>query len=320
MVSLGVVTPGIVLGLALLFGVINAFDLPLRQSIIAEMVARDDLSNAIALNSAAFNTARVVGPSIAGILLAVIGEAGCFWINAVSFVPVLVSVVLMRFEPRPFAVPAHPFASILEGVRYVRAIPSIRNLLVLLGVVSGFGFQYTTLLPVYARDILDAGPQGYGLMVSAFGLGSLLSAVWMTRKMTRWDLRRNLLIGLLSSGLGMGLFAWSRFFPLTLAMGFLAGFGLILYVASTNMLLQITTEDRFRGRVMSIYTLMFIGTAPFGSLAAGWIAEHFGAPLSTSLSALTLLSGSLYVLYRLRALAQRETPAPTEPVPSDKIA
>ena len=175
------------------------------------------------------------------------------------------------------------------------------------------------LLPVYAKDILDTGPGGYGLLVSAFGLGSLLSALVMTRKLTRWDLRRNLLTGLASAGAGMGLFAWSRMFVLTLAMGAACGFGLILYVASTNTLLQITTEDRFRGRVMSLYTVMFIGTAPLGALTAGWMAERFGAPVATSFSSLVLLAGALWVAYRLRVLAAREAPQPTEVAPIDKV-
>ncbi|TMQ65328.1 MAG: MFS transporter [Candidatus Eisenbacteria bacterium] len=181
------------------------------------------------------------------------------------------------------------------------------------------GFQYTLLLPVYARQILHAGAEGYGLMVSAFGLGSLLAAVAMTRRLDRWRLRRNLLVGLASAGVGMGVFAWSRSMPLTLAMGFAAGFGLILYVASTNTLLQLTTEDRLRGRVMSLYTLMFIGTAPLGSLAAGAIAQRFGAPVATSLSGIVLLGGALWVAYRLRVIAAREAGRTTEPVLTEKL-
>jgi MFS family permease len=174
------------------------------------------------------------------------------------------------------------------------------------------------LLPVYAREILHASARSYGLMVSAFGLGSLLSAVVMTRQQDRQALRRNLLIGLGSAGVGMGVFAWSRALPLTLAMGFVAGFGLILFVASTNTLLQLTTEDRFRGRVMSLYTFMFIGTAPIGSLLCGWIAQQVGAPVATSVSAMVLLAGAFWVSYRLRTTAARAAaqavPAFTEKV------
>jgi predicted MFS family arabinose efflux permease len=152
-------------------------------------------------------------------------------------------------------------------------------------------------------------------MVTAFGLGSLVSAMWMTRQLSRWDLRRNLLIGLVSGGLGMGFFAWSRWLPLTFAMGFLAGFGLILYVASTNTMIQLTIEDRFRGRVMSLYTLMFIGTAPLGALLAGGIAQRAGAPVATSVCAVFLLGSALWVFYRLRVIRAREAEAAAEALP-----
>ena len=319
-VTAGVVRPWMVLGLAMVFGVINAFDLPARQSFLVELVGKEDLSNAIALNSAAFNAARVVGPAIAGVLVATLGEAGCFWINGVSYLAVLYCLARMDLAGRPVAQgEAAPRATLREGIRYAWSVGPIRNLLLLLGVTAGLGFQYMVLLPVYARTILGAGPGAYGLMVSAFGLGALLSAVRLTRRLDRWGLRRNLLLGLTSSGVGLAVFAWSRALPLTLAMGFLAGFGLIVYVASTNTLLQLTTEDRFRGRVMSLYTLMFVGTAPIGALASGVIAEHYGAPVATSFSALVLLGGAAWVSYRLRVLAAREGGRPSEHPIVEKI-
>lgn len=303
-VTFGVVEPWMVLVLAFVYGVFNAFDLPARQSFVVELVGKDDLANGIALNSAAFNTARIVGPAIAGIVLARVGEAGCFWINAISYVAVLSSLWRIRLPARaPRAAQAH---TVLEGARYVWATPPIRNLLLLLGVIAGLGFQYMVLLPVYAREILDVGAGGYGALVAAFGVGSLLSAVLMTRRLARWDLRRYLLLGLAIAAVGMGVFAWSRALPLSLVTGFLAGFGLILYVASTNTLLQLTTEDHYRGRVMSFYTVMFIGTAPFGALASGAIAQRWGAPWATTVSAATLLGGTLWIAYRLRVIAARE--------------
>jgi MFS family permease len=195
----------------------------------------------------------------------------------------------------------------------------VRNLLILLGTTAGLGFQYMILLPVYVRDILKADAKVYGLLVSAFGLGSLLSAAWMTRKQDRWALRRNIFIGLLAAAIGMGTFAWSRTLSLSLAMGFLSGFGLILYVATTNTLIQISTEDRYRGRVMSLYTLMFVGTAPIGALVSGSIAQRFGAPVATSVSALVLLGGAIWMMRRLRVLAAREAVAPTIPTDPEKV-
>ena len=311
--------PVMLLALAGVFGAISAFDLPARQSYLVEMVGKEDLSNAIALNSAAFNAARVVGPALAGVLLAAAGETTCFFVNALSYVVVL--VMLLRMDKAPGAQPLKgPARPVSEGIHYVLSVAPIRNLLLLLGVTSGLGFQYMTLLPVFARQILHAGPRAYGLMVASFGLGSLLSALWLTRPQDRWALRRNLLTGLSVAGVGMGVFAWSRWLPLTLLMGFAAGFGLILYVASTNMLLQLTTEDRFRGRVMSFYTFMFIGTAPVGALMAGGIAQSFGAPWANTICAAVLLGGALWVSYRLKVLAAREAAERlTAPVMTEKV-
>ena len=312
-VTLGIVKPWMVIALASVFGTISAFDLPARQSFLVEMVGREDLPNAIALNSGAFNAARVLGPAVAGLVLAAAagtsyGEAACFWLNAVSYLAVL--AMLLRMDlPRRVAESAtgkDAFSTLREGVEYAMRTGPIRNLLLLLGVTAGLGFQYMVLLPVYAREILHADARAYGLMVSAFGLGSLLAAAVLTRKQDRWALRRNLQIGLASSGVGMALFAWSRALPLTLAMGFAAGFGLILYVASTNTMLQLTTEDRFRGRIMGLYTFMFIGTAPLGALLAGWIAQRWGAPMATSVSAAFLLGGAVWISWRLRTIAARE--------------
>jgi MFS family permease len=312
-VSTGVVTAWMVLVLALFFGTINALDLPARQSFVVELVGKEDLSNAIALNSAAFNTARIVGPAVAGILLATVGEAGCFWLNAVSYVAVIWSVWRMDVVSRPAIRfdPARATQTMMEGVRYARGVRPLRNLLILLGVTASLGFQYMILLPVYVRDILRADAKAYGLLVSAFGLGSLISAAWMTRVQDRTALRWNLFVGLLAGAIGMGTFAWSRALPLSLAMGFLAGLGLILYISTTNVLIQLTTEDRYRGRVMALYTLMFLGTAPIGSLFTGAVAQRFGAPVATSISALVLFGGAVWMLRRLRILALREAAPPT---------
>jgi len=308
-VSAGIVRPWMVLALAFVFGVINAIDLPARQSFLVEMVGKEDLPNAIALSSAAFNSARIVGPALAGLTISAIGEGPCFWINAASFLPVLAGLSMMRLAPFARASDAggSALARLVEGYRYAAGSRPLRNLLILLGVCAGLGFQYMILLPVYANDLLRTGARGMGLMVAAFGVGSILAAAWMTRRHDRRGLRRNLLAGLSLGGAGMGIFAWSKAMPLTLAMGFLAGFGLILYVATTSTLLQTTVEDEFRGRVMGFYTLMFLGTAPIGSLIAGWLAQRFGARIATSFSAAALLGGAVVVYFRLRAIAAQKT-------------
>ena len=307
-VSAGTVKPWMVLGLALFYGIANTFDMPARQSFVIEMVGREDLANGIALNSAAFNAARVVGPAVAGLLLAGIGEAGCFWLNALSFLAVIGGLAAMRMPPREPR--AHDSASVVstlrEGVLYAWRTEGIRNLLVLLAVCAGLGFQFNVLLPVYTRDVLHAGPGTYGLLLASFGAGSLVAAARMTLLHDRWALRRHLLLGLTLGGFGMIGFAWVRWLPGMLTMGALSGFGLILYISSTNTLIQMSTADHFRGRIMSLYTLMFVGTAPFGALMAGAIAQRWGAPVSTSVCALFLLAGALWISRRLRVIAARE--------------
>ncbi|MGH7741203.1 MAG: MFS transporter, partial [Candidatus Eiseniibacteriota bacterium] len=179
--SLHLISPWGLLSLAFLFGIINAFDLPARQTFLVEMVGKEDLSNAIALNSAAFNTARVIGPAIAGILVATMGEEGCFWLNAVSYLAVLYGLWQIHLHgERAAALHARALDHLREGISYAWHHEAIRNLLLLLGVTAGLGFQYMILLPVYTRDLLHAGPQVYGLLVSAFGVGSLLSVPLMT--------------------------------------------------------------------------------------------------------------------------------------------
>ena len=313
--SSGRAEPWMVLALAFLFGIYNALDLPVRQSILVEMVGRRDLPNAIALNSAGFNVARILGPAIAGVLLVSVGEAGCFWINAVSYLPVIVSLFRVRLPERETNAAA-TLGSLREGLRYTLETTSIRNLLILLAICGGLGFQYNTLLPVYARSIFHSDAGVYGALMSSFGVGSLIAALSMTRALDRWSLRRNLLIGLVGAGAGLAAFAWSRWLPLTLAMGLLTGYGLILYVASTNTLIQMTTEDRYRGRVMSLYTFMFIGTTPLGALMAGGIAERFGAPVASSVCALLLLGGALWVSARLRFLREQEAAKARAAVPA----
>ncbi len=304
--TLHIVQPWMLLVLALGFGTINAFDLPARQSVLSELLdSREDLSNAIALSSAAFNAARVVGPAVAGAVLVWLGESGCFWLNALSYVAVIAGLVAIRLPRRSERTPA-TLGSLREGARYALGSRPLLHLLVLIAVCGGIGYQYSTLLPVYARTIFHSDSRTYGLLMSSFGIGSLCSAIWMTRHHDRWDLRRNLLTGLLFAGLGQALFAWSRWLPLTFAMGFFSGLGLILYTASTNTLVQMTTADRFRGRVMSFYTFMFVGTAPFGALLAGSIAQRFGAPAATSVCAVLLLGGAWWVARRLRFLRAEE--------------
>lgn len=307
-VATDVVRPWMVVALAAFYGLVNTFDLPARQSFVVDLTGKDDLPNGIALNSAAFNAARVLGPAVAGVLVATVGEAGCFAINALSFAAVIGSLLLMR--PAPRVAPDGPRPGVTEtlreGLAYAWGTPTIRTLLVLLAICAGLGFQFNVLLPVYARDVLGAGSREYGWMFSAFGAGSLVAALRMAVTRERWALRRHLMWGLVAGGAGFAGFAGVHSLPVMVVSAALAGFGLILYVASTNTLIQITVDDRYRGRVMSLYTLFFVGTAPFGALLAGGIAQHWGAPAATQVCAVVLLAGALWVSGRLRAVAARE--------------
>ena len=321
-VSAGVVRPWMVIALAGVFGIVTTFDLPARQSFVVDMTGKDDLPNGIALNAAAFNAARILGPAVAGVLVATVGEAGCFWLNALSFVAVIASLIAMGRRPTrspveerqriggpPPIEPPTAAATLREGLRYAWSTLSIRRLLLLLAICAGLGFQYNVLLPVYARDVLHAGATTYGWLFSAFGVGSLLAAMRMAVTRGRWPLRRHLLLGLSCGGVGLAGFAWSGWLPAMVVAAALAGFGLILYVSSTNTLIQLTVEDRFRGRVMSLYTLFFVGTSPFGALGAGAVAQRWGAPVATSICAVVLLAGALWVSLRLRGIAAREAAA-----------
>ena len=301
----------IVLGLTAFMGLINAFDLPARQSFLSETVPPALLPNAIALHSAIFNGARLLGPALAGVVLATVGEAPCFWINALSYLAVLYGLWRMDLPPEaaPRAAQGSAFAHMREGIAYAWRTPRLRNLLVLLGTAGSFGFQYTVLVPIYADHLLHAGAGGYGILMSAAGVGSLAAAISLTAARDRAQLRRNLLIGLSLFGAGLIAFSVSRVFAVSVALNLVVGFGMVLYGASTNTLVQSAVDPAYRGRVMSLYTLMFIGTAPLGSFLLGSVAQHFGAPWATRISGGLCVLGALWVFQRLRVLARPE-PAP----------
>jgi MFS family permease len=306
LVTFGEPTAPLILALALVQGFINAFDFPGRQSFISELVPTRDLPNAIALNSMAFNMARLVGPAIGGILLASVGEAACFWINAVSYLWVSWRLTLIRLPVREGAAPQAPLKALGEGVAYAFGNPRIRSLLVLLGLVGTLGFQYIVLLPVFAREILGAGAREYGMLMTASGVGSLSAFFRLTSKLDRPAMRRNLMVGLTLLGCGLIAFSLSRVYWLSLVFGLVIGLGMILYSISTNMLIQTTMKDEYRGRVMSLFTLMLVGTSPVGSFIMGSVAERIGAPSAVRIAGVICLLGAVWVIHRLRLIARRE--------------
>jgi MFS family permease len=309
-VATGQATVPIIVGAAAATGVVSAFDIPARQSFLVEMVGPEDLPGAIALNASIFNAARMVGPAIAGVLVAAVGEGPCFLLNAASYVAVLVALARMRVEPPAVAATASPTTGFLAGIAYVRGQPILRTLLLLLGVVGSVGFPWGILLPVFAGHVFDVGPRGYGMLLAAAGIGAMLSGLRLaSRRYSRREHRRNLLIGLTSLGGGVVGLALSGSVYVAMGAQALAGFGMIRYAATTNTLLQLVVEDRYRGRVMGLYTVMFLGTAPIGSLALGAVAERFGAPLAALLSGTVTLAAGAWLALRLRDVARRERAA-----------
>ncbi len=307
--------------LAALLGVVNAFDIPARQAFIVEMVGREDLMNAIALNSSMFNGARVIGPSVAGIIVAKIGEGWCFFGNGMSYIAVIAGLLLMRVQVKRRAITASPLENILEGFRYVRSTRPVRALLIMLGIVSLVGMPYVVLMPVFAKQILHGGARELGILMGATGVGALIGALTLA---TRTGLKGiSIWINAASAGFGASLILFcsvSYFLPRHFWLATISlvpvGYCMMVQMASSNTLIQSMVPDRLRGRVMSVYSMMFMGMAPFGAFFAGALANRLGAPLTVVIGAIGCLgAAALFGLrlpsFRVEArelvLAQQET-------------
>jgi MFS family permease len=294
--------------LASLLGVTNAFDIPARQAFLVEMVDREDIGNAIGLNSSMVNGARVIGPGIAGVVVAAVGEGWCFLLNAISYVAVIAALLMMRVRAKAH-VPAQVSAweSVVEGFAYSWHTKPVRALLLLLGLVSLMGMPYSVLMPIIADRILGGGPNAYGLLLSASGLGALAGAATLTvrrhiRGLGRW-------VALSSIGFGVTLmaFSFSRSLWLSALLLVPAGFFVMVEMAASNTLIQSMIPDRLRGRVMSVYSMMFMGMAPLGALVAGAVAAPLGAPATVAIGGAACVAGGLIFgagLTRLRGPAR----------------
>lgn len=272
------VTIPAIMVLSALLGVINAFDISARQSFVVEMVEnREDMSNAIALNSSMFNGARLVGPFIAGIVIAAVGEGLCFLFNAISYLAVIASLLAMRLKPfvRP-TVEHRVWESLREGVSYAFGFPPIRALLLVIAMLSLFGMPFSVLMPVFARDVLGGTANTLGLIMGASGVGALTGAMYLASRKTVVGLGKIIVGAAFLFGLGLVLFSFARNLPLAMFCIFLAGLGMMLQMASCNTVLQTIVDEDKRGRVMSFYSMAFMGMAPFGSILASWVAEHVG--------------------------------------------
>lgn len=286
--------------LAALLGVVNAFDIPGRQAFLVDMVGKEDLMNAIALNSSMFNGARIIGPAIAGILVARIGEGWCFFANGVSYIAVIAGLFLMRVQvPTYRASDASPVAHIIEGFRWVRQTTPIWALLLLLGLVSLVAMPYTVLMPIFADRILHGGARGLGILMGATGVGALLGALTLAAKTGVRGLGRWVAVACGGFGLSLILFSFSRNFWLSALLLLPVGFTMMLQMSSSNTLIQAMVPDELRGRVMAVYSMMFMGMAPFGALFAGALADRLGAPITVAMGAVACVGGAALFWMRL---------------------
>jgi len=290
-----------ILVLSLLLGAVNAFDIPARQSFLVRMVdKKEDLPNAIALNSSMVNGARMLGPSVAGMLIAAIGTGVCFLLNAASFVFVILSLLLMRLpEEASGKVRKSLLGELAEGVRYTFGYAPIRCVILLLFLASLTGMPYVVLMPVFAKEILSGSADTYGLLMGASGLGALGAAFFLATRKNAEGLEKVIPMAAAIFGGGLMLLSLSRSFLLAAAVIVVAGFGMMLLMATSNTVIQSIVADEMRGRVMSFFTVAIMGTAPFGSLLAGSLAGHLGVPLTIALGGMCCLIGAMVFAIKL---------------------
>jgi MFS family permease len=294
--------------LAALLGIVNAFDIPGRQAFLVDMVGKDDLMNAIALNSSMFNGARVIGPAVAGVLVARLGEGWCFFANGVSYIAVIVGLLLMNVHSPARAVGASPFEHVMEGFRFVNETAPIRALLLLLGVVSATGMPYVVLMPIFADKILHGGGQGLasligshdlgavrlGILMGSAGVGALLGALTLAVRSGVKGLSKWVTVCCAGFGISLMLFSFSTSFWLSVVLLLPVGYFVMLQMASSNTLIQVMVPDALRGRVMAVYSMMFMGLAPLGALLGGALSDRLGAPLTVAIGGLAAVVGAVW--------------------------
>ncbi|HEU4557868.1 MAG TPA: MFS transporter [Longimicrobium sp.] len=301
----GTITYPAVLAIAFGLGTANAFELPTRQTFFVDLVGKDDLPNAIALNSAQFNGTRIVGPAIAGWLIGTVGTAACFFANSASYLFVLAGLRAMRLPAfRPPERHEGTLETIREGLAYIRGDRLVRTLVCLISAFSILGFPYVMLMPVFARDILQVGATGLGWLLAASGTGALAGGIVLAAAGHRIPRGRLLLGASFCYCAAVAAFAGSRSFSLSLVLLAAAGFSMVLNTATINALIQSTVPDRLRGRVMSVYVFMFIGSTPIGALQAGALSRALDAPTALQLGVAVLAMIMLAVAWRVPELGR----------------
>jgi MFS family permease len=302
----GTVTVTHVLLLNAFQGLINAVDMPARQSFVVEMVEdRKDLPNAIALNSSMVNAARLVGPSVGGLLIASVGEGWCFAIDAASYLAVIASLLAMKIVARPRPARVRPvLIELREGLSYVVGSRPIRSILMLLAVVSLMGMPYMVLMPIVATRVLGGGPHTLGLLMGASGLGALVGALYLASRSSVLGLGRIIAGSAIVFGIALGAFAWSHILWLSCALMLLSGLAMMVQMAASNTVLQTVVDEDKRGRVMSFFSMAFFGTAPIGSLIGGSLADRIGVQQTIMLGGLPCVLGGVLFLRELPRLRQ----------------
>ena len=286
--------------IAFLVGIVNAFDVPIRQAFFVHMVGKDDLPNAIALNSSIFNGARVIGPAVAGFTIVLVGEGWCFFLNGVSFIAVLVALLMMRIErSQGQRAEESPVRSFIQGFRFAMSDVPIRSALLLLSVLSLFGLQYGVFLPIYAKDILHGGAKALGLLMSAAGVGAVLGALQFAARTQYKGLTRWLATTCTVCGIALMVIAAARTFWLCAVVLFVVGFAATSQMAATNTMVQRRVPDEMRSRLMAVYATMFMGVQPIGALIAGGVAKHLGAPYTLMAFGSIVLIGCMVFITRV---------------------
>jgi MFS family permease len=305
-----VITIHHVIWLSIAQGLINAFDMPARQAFVVEMVEhREDLGNAIALNSSMVNAARLIGPSIAGVVIAAVGEGYCFLIDGLSYIAVIISLLAMRVELRQLPSQNRPIIQeIKEGWEYATHSIAIRSILLLLALVSLVGMPYTVLMPIFAGQVLHGGPHTLGFLMAASGIGALAGALSLAARRSVLGLGKVITVSAAIFGAGLIGFGWSRQLWLSLILMLFTGGAMMQQMAASNTILQTIVDDDKRGRVMSLYSMSFMGMAPFGSLFAGWLADRIGAPHTVIISGVLCVFGAGWFMLSLPTIRKAVRP------------
>jgi MFS family permease len=289
-----------VLALAAVLGTINAFDMPARQSLVIHLASKDDLLNAISLNSAVFNAARVVGPGVAGLVVAAVGEGICFLVNGLSFVAVIGSLLALRLPPFQAKTPDSPWAHLVDGFRYAWRHRVVRTVLAVMAAATLAGMPALVLMPFFADDIFHRGSQGLGFLMGAMGTGAVIGTLFLAGEARVAALPRVIFLSATTTGAAFVLFAWSQWFPLSLAIMPVIGYSVMRQMAAANTTIQTLIPDEYRGRIMALYAMTVVGLGPFGSLAAGALADRYGARLAVMLGGVLSLAAAAAFRWSMR--------------------